>query len=156
MTDPSSLSHEIERALEKITPGKWHAPGLGEVHSDHDNGIYAGVAADGENDPVIADGCSDENADFIAKAPDLLRRALAALQQQGWRDISTAPKDGTFVLLREPNWKAGAVIGKWFDFEQVIHGALGFWEAHATEVKPTHWMPLPPLPASASEGDTTR
>lgn len=69
---------EADELLGHITPGDWHAPGLGEVHSDHDKGIYARVVG-GEDDPVIADLCNTADAEFIAAAPRLMRALLAEL-----------------------------------------------------------------------------
>jgi hypothetical protein len=63
----------------------------------------------------------------------------------GWQDISTAPKDGTRVMLSYDDsvttgrywdaWNDGTA--DWFDdSDDVLCGYL----------KPTHWMPLPPAP----------
>lgn len=61
---------EIKDRRARITAPPWHAPGLGEVHSDHDSGVYVRVY--GEDDPrhgsdecMVADGCSENDADFI-------------------------------------------------------------------------------------------
>lgn len=59
-----------------------------------------------------------------------------------WQDISTAPKDGSVILLY---WKAPGV-------EQEIWAApfrygawqTGFW--YASKDGPSHWMPLPNSP----------
>lgn len=65
----------------------------------------------------------------------------------GWQPIESAPKDGSEIVLRVPVMRPqSAAIGRWFDFGQVIHGVTGYWTAHATQVEPTHWMPLPPAP----------
>lgn len=86
----------------------------------------------------------------------------------GWQDISTAPKDGTSVLMA---WSAIAIpedgprwfqtVGWWDDrFECYAEKAGEFlyrsaWTdgqvgsyGEARELEPTHWMPLPapPLP----------
>jgi hypothetical protein len=63
-----------------------------------------------------------------------------------WQPIETAPKDGTYIVLRLFHRLEGAAIGRWFDFGQVIHGVTGYWTANATQVEPTHWMPLPEPP----------
>lgn len=86
---------------------------------------------------------------------ELARAALAAAlahlpQGDGWRDIASAPKDGTDILL-------AAVIGG------VWRQKVGWWEAmdnawvtaimgsgrKAWLQNPTHWQPLPPSPSSA-------
>lgn len=65
---------EIKARRSKITPAPWHAPGLGEVHSDHDNGIYVRVYAGDDprkhtDECMVADGCAAHDAEFIANAP---------------------------------------------------------------------------------------
>lgn len=72
-------------------------------------------------------------------------RALEPDTVTGWQDISTAPKDGTRVMLSYDDfvttgrywdaWNDGTA--DWFDdSDDVLCGYL----------EPTHWMPLPPAP----------
>lgn len=89
----------------------------------------------------------------------------------GWRDIASAPKDGTPILaigpvpvdgdveVRETYWHfygEGSIAKAAFDRGE---GSSGNWRwaepAHnwAQEWKPTHWMPLPPLPAEGRAAD---
>jgi len=67
-----------------------------------------------------------------------------------WKDISTAPKDGTRILA--PNLMERSVtIGVWTElyggcwYDLTVGHLNGYW-------KPTHWMPLPPPPAPKGEG----
>lgn len=59
-----------------------------------------------------------------------------------WKPISSAPKDGTHVLLKPVFEMQMAYPGHWSDLygcwyaDEVGH-LNGLWE-------PTHWMPLPP------------
>jgi hypothetical protein len=57
-----------------------------------------------------------------------------------WPPIETAKKDGTADILSYANGVCRVVW--WADIDQVwySHGLLIF--------KPTHWMPLPPLPSN--------
>lgn len=91
-------------------------------------------------------------------------------QGEGWRDISTAPKDGTPILIgwidgngwterrawwvdafecvgfarsQNPKWR-----GAWSDNAVA---SFGMEEVH--EYQPTHWMPLPPPPTGHREGE---
>lgn len=72
-----------------------------------------------------------------------------------WRDIATAPLDGTRVLLA---WEGqpGVVIG-WYGPKLSTYGvnygdAWGNGEMWRDEAKPqpTHWMPLPKAPGKKS------
>ena len=68
------------------------------------------------------------NAVFIAAAELETLRAVTA-----WRDISTAPRDGTRVIIGGRGW---AKQGEFWRHYQ-------FW---STEKVPTHWQPLPTPP----------
>jgi hypothetical protein len=77
------------------------------------------------------------------------RRAIQAAkeQQNEWRPIDSAPRDGTCVLLFAPGWKAASTAwtfgnDEWQDCPY-HHGGNPAW-------KPTHWRPLPSPP----KGDT--
>jgi len=83
---------------------------------------------------------------------DTTARAIMALD--GWRDIASAPKDGTTILV----WRrvgAWSVIGhaRW----ENVCGVAG-WISHGFSdcpgnlglAFPTHWMPLPPAPEPQS------
>lgn len=65
-----------------------------------------------------------------------------------WQPIETAPRNGTWVLLR------------WIDevqFEQISKGAFhtGYRYWHCPfcmpDLEPTHWMPLPEPPEKVTE-----
>ena len=77
-----------------------------------------------------------------------VRDIESAIQPQpGWRDVETAPKDGTQYLAcdgkkmwtrnQPPNCYAG-------DWEWNQNRTL--WRGHADGLNPTHWMPLPKSP----------
>jgi hypothetical protein len=93
---------------------------------------------------------------------DIVERAIAMLQaspsppvgEDGWRDISTAPKDGTYIDIWGINPAGRRYTDmRWTDFPEV--GAVeGFtwrdWQGvraidHADAVA-THWMPRPAPP----------
>lgn len=86
----------------------------------------------------------------MGRASRDLSPATSAL---GWRPITSAPKDGTHVLL------AGlahgrAVIGYYWtdgdlgEREPKWVYALSSVMPRVSGPKPTHWMPLPALPSS--------
>lgn len=88
---------------------------------------------------------------------DDLREAAAALsafeaEPQGWRDIATAPKDGTEVLATNGKriW-----LTQWYK-DEYAKKPQPFWmnftqgKALSRPHPPTHWqpLPLPPEPAT--------
>ena len=60
-----------------------------------------------------------------------------------WRDIESAPKDGTKVLLYWPHWSGVAVIGYNADHRWISMVKL----SDEQDPGPTHWQPLPSPPA---------
>lgn len=84
------------------------------------------------------------------------KAAIAAATE--WQDISTAPKDGTVILVNNTGdgyRTEDEVIGsaKW----STLFKKEGAWSSNAccdgvSYYTPTHWMPLPPAPP-AQEGE---
>lgn len=85
----------------------------------------------------------------------LLRLLLDELMAAGadpvpvcqWREIATAPKDGTRVLVMWEYWSADPFVayfkhGKW-------NGEVALSEC--SDDGPTHWMPLPERPKVSHE-----
>ena len=80
-------------------------------------------------------------------------RAIESALQPGWRDVETAPKDGTQYLAcdgkkmwtrnQPPNCYAG-------DWEWNQNRTQ--WRGHADGLNPTHWMPLPEALEAGGEG----
>ena len=94
------------------------------------------VYATTKTDPLLV--YSDET--LVAE----LRAALApGAGDEGWRDIATAPKDGTTILAY---WDVGAIP------ECSVHASKfhkGQWyepNEDYPQSNPTHWMPLPEPP----------
>lgn len=69
--------------------------------------------------------------------------AINVLANNGWQPIETAPKDGREVLViagqQSPSGRYFTAY--WDDF----HDGW-YYRAQGFVPKPTHWMPLPPLP----------
>ena len=66
-------------------------------------------------------------------------------QTTGWRDISTAPKDGTRILVFVPPYGPFTAHNRFHDFGENqdrwhVAGLLN------KDAAPTHWQPLPPPP----------
>ena len=77
-----------------------------------------------------------------------------------WQPIETAPKDGTYILLTNPE-SGGSWVGHYQEFSS---GGLRFdppWHSMMLNCdhlpkkwasrRPTHWMPLPVLPKEQSK-----
>lgn len=94
-----------------------------------------GFAAKGAGVAVLIDAATE-----IESLRAKLREADAQVEKASWRDISTAPKDGTSMHLCF--WQHGqdtlpVVTGFWSRLSEV------WWdETGGRKVKPTHWMPL--------------
>jgi len=109
-------------------------------------------------EPVDSDKCKAIAA--------IIERRLWALpiqvpaQVPAWQDISTAPKDGSTVLLygqwageiNGVNTTASIDLGRWSngtsDFPGTDWWQLITGDAYACWMKASHWMPLPELPAA--------
>ena len=95
-----------------------------------------------------------------------------ATDHAGWQDISTAPKDGTWVLclakratvpvIASHQFSTGG-IGRWIDkdasdfsgHDDPSEAWIEYWNSNS--YTPTHWMPLPPRPddrTNASEAQS--
>lgn len=77
------------------------------------------------------------------------RRAAPAspLPGGGWQDISTAPKDGTPILITRPTRfmsEEGYHVVRWEDDRWCCHD--GKFDTWLRGSDPTHWMPLPAAP----------
>lgn len=64
----------------------------------------------------------------------------------GWLPISSAPKDGTILLLINMNQSKGMAVSWWSSWRKVWITSGGV-EIH----QPTHWMPLPPPPQAVQQ-----
>lgn len=137
------------------TSERWRT--LGEAY-DPDN--YTGpvyyCAEIWSGDERVAEGhgatpdIAIERADRICAA---VNRESGAVSE--WRDISTAPKDGTQIL----GLCSGKVsVYKW-DAQPFHKRPRPYWArtfhpvSYDLSWQPTHWQPFPPLPASPASGD---
>jgi hypothetical protein len=74
-------------------------------------------------------GSTYRPGDWNTRAPD-------------WQDISTAPRDGTYVLLASENGDIG--VGYYFNNQS---GSPRWrWQGEEPYCALTHWMPLPAPP----------
>lgn len=150
----ADLLHAVERAL-------FPQPELPE-----DDDPYSDV---GDLLPAPNSWAAKDDADYVAQ----FREALAARgfthpsppEGAGWRDIATAPKDGTLILVhfgskgvRAVSWdspfhdEVTEENGIWCvdDDKHGPYGLRGYIDEGPSA--PTHWMPLPAPPASEAKG----
>jgi hypothetical protein len=125
------------------------------------------------------DRLKSEIADHC-KAYELLFKECGELRKDAeWREIDSAPKDGTVILLGRPanddeDRAAVSTPGRWFegyedsvddmghnsgfmdlDFQEFSCPRRFGAEKYRTEGnQPTHWKPLPPPPDSAAKGES--
>lgn len=93
----------------------------------------------------IAEGRQDITASRqIRNFVESYETAKEAANLSGWMPIASAPKDGTKILLLDPE---GCGSGYWNG-----NGWMADWgNYYEYEPETTHWMPLPLPPESSSE-----
>ena len=68
-----------------------------------------------------------------------------------WQPISTAPKDGTHVLMWRDTKVGPSISEAWWRTDCVFgHGWGGHSWVYPAWQQPTHWMPLPKPPTEAT------
>jgi hypothetical protein len=113
----------------------------------HDEKIVEAVARVLE--PKCRGFCGGSNDLSMGCAREFARAAITAFQAEAWQDISTAPKDGARIYVLIPydtdihSYEQCVDIGWWADGCFRFHGDDG-----PDDIQPTHWQPLPNLPAS--------
>lgn len=69
----------------------------------------------------------------------------------GWQDISTAPRDGTHIIVFRPVYDGQYIPQVGVDyFKKWSAEPNGSWMKSRADCQPTHWMPFPQPP---KEGD---
>lgn len=172
MTD---LTERLRELLANATPGPWMVQDgcswrrIGTRQHDGDVLRPTNSRTDGHPDLTADDGMCRYNLEAIVEThnalPDLLTtletltQENARLREAGWRDIESAPRDGTEMDLwcdiegyrpgRVTNcvWMHGPSGPDWY-----TRGERGWEPIGAIGVTPTHWMPLPPAPARKALG----
>ena len=92
--------------------------------------------------PVLTDGLVRLVAAAIASAVEA---------ERAWRDMDSAPKDGTEVLLFAHGDIDYTAVGQWSDNTELPGTVAGWFWPFA--IRPTSWQPLPPPPRKG--GPTT-
>lgn len=112
--------------------------------------LRAGFAAQHPKPIKLGAPVEDDAAYLTAlanSAPALLALAREA-EGQGWRDIESAPRDGTEVsVLIKPK-----VIRLGWYFAPSSR-TEGWCDENGRRIRPTHWMPLPTPPSRTQSGE---
>ena len=85
---------------------------------------------------------------------DARNKAIKAWNQRPsqWQDISTAPRDGTEILVYSQwDWNEMDDPSEDYYIEKASYMWRGFYAYESIAVNPTHWMPLPEAPKELSE-----
>ena len=86
----------------------------------------------------------------IAAEIDAIREVLDRREADGWRDISTAPKDGTPILTySDACVETEAQMVMWWSNDKAERCGFG-WEAYDVShmLAPSYWRPLPSTPTT--------
>lgn len=88
------------------------------------------------------------DSDSRARVVDAILASGLVQNEEGWQPISTAPKDMTeIIVLCGPK---DVRLGWYFAPSSTT---FGWFDQHQKPIKPTKWMPLPPI-RSARDGST--
>ena len=110
----------------------------------------AGMSASPQDviaDTLLAEGCGDgEQCDKTTARILAALRAAGYVVERDWQDISTAPRDGTWIWCwhEEKRWRRVGMRSKasgprWY------YSSTGVNAQYADDT-PTHWRPLPAPP----------
>lgn len=132
-----------QEALEWINAQIARAKELGIEHVSVYETIKAALSV-----PESVRGDAAKDFEHLVKSFDMdekfwaerLSNIRAALATVGWKDISTAPKDGTEILVFDDGdiWIARYKNGKWYESKTYCIGGPN------TELKPTQWQSTSP------------
>lgn len=95
---------------------------------------------------AVGSGDAHYGIPYVLRAKAALaiaRKAIEAEMRGEWRDISTAPKDGTNILVWWPLQMHCPVVAHWADkWSNGLGWKFTGW-GEPLETAPTHWQPLP-------------
>lgn len=98
--------------------------------------------------PPVSGPIPDRPGDYSKQA--IADKPVAQDEKNGWQDISTAPKDGTEIIVTDG--KTPCVV-HWIKYSNPLLGGIwqgnyydGYDYEYISGSGPTHWQPLHPLP----------
>lgn len=131
----------VELVARMIDPSSWRVM---DSYLDAAKRKYQGQ--DAAHDPDAF-----KHKESLAKATEILTALERLAGERGgeaWRPIESAPKDATCILVGHDE----AVFSAWWEESANgwVDGTTDLYEEYRT-YEPTHWMPLPALPAAAPQ-----
>jgi hypothetical protein len=67
-----------------------------------------------------------------------------------WRDIETAPRDGTNIIVYRPNFDGNYIPQVGTDYWMTRGVLEPTWGRSRKDCQPTHWQPFPSPPSVGS------
>lgn len=101
---------------------------------------------------IAGDELFDVDGESREESTQAARAAIAALDAvRGWRDMDSAPRNGTPILAHDGEDQIVVRWGHmtWLDDTPADFGWIGAGFAYPPQGRFTHWMPLPPAPEDA-------
>jgi hypothetical protein len=77
--------------------------------------------------------------------------AISLLESMGWREVESAPKDGSYILLAGPSGYSTTPLRVEVGRYDAEYRPFNPWVTFSNDAftdggePPTHWMPLPPI-----------
>ena len=142
-TEIALLQYELEKLhtrVAELEERRCEVCGYAEHHREHTGCLRNQVSSLKAELREICAAIDDPACDLTLTAVECIKKLKA---ENEWRDIETAPKDGSFILLATP--KGRIADGFW----SLVYGV---WSWPYVMVEPTHWMPLPTPPKRSIEG----
>lgn len=134
----------INTRSQEMTKGPayyWHQCETCGAESEGDYGEDVAVAAWNRRAAPASPLPLAAESDPILSSTDLADRRASPLPGGGWQDISTAPKNGTEVLVM---LKPKVIRLGWY-FKPSSR-TEGWCDENGKRIIPSHWMPLPAAP----------
>lgn len=133
------LKDQKDKVTEDCDDKEWSLWGTGCVYAGNKCLVRKGKHIDHE-------AAWDDAVYFIIAAANFMDEheatIRAALSEPEWQPISTAPRDGTPVLVYAPYGGGFITQSYWKAMPNNGH----MWVVDCGEICPTHWMPLPSPP----------
>lgn len=142
MSDPTTLREKLWALIVQM---RTNAARMEEIAQEHpsNQGWQSACASSATASRSYAD-----------QIESMLAAHVEVAEAAGWQPIETAPKDGTVVILFNPDWDS-VVSGRWTYSHRHQRELWALSGDAFIDPAPTHWMPVPPAPqtGATTEGE---